>query len=138
MLAEEENESYGQQYEQFKNINLTFQEIVQEMKKSIMALHTMRDEHFGIGIVECMSAGLIMIAHNTGGPKMDIIVDYNGKKTGFLANDINTFADAMEYVWKMDPKDLDEIRTNARNSVSRFSADKFEDDFISAFKLLFI
>lgn len=44
----------------------------------------MRYEHFGISIVELMSAGLITIAHNSGkvqmivigyiaGPKMDII-----------------------------------------------------------------
>ncbi|GBN04453.1 GDP-Man:Man(3)GlcNAc(2)-PP-Dol alpha-1,2-mannosyltransferase [Araneus ventricosus] len=119
-------------------VNLTFQEVIQEMKNSIMALHTMRDEHFGIGIVECMSAGLIMIAHNSGGPKMDIVVDCNGKKTGFLADNINTFANAMEYVWKMDQKDLHEIRANARDSVSRFSTDKFEDVFLSAFRLLSI
>ncbi|CAL1267353.1 unnamed protein product [Larinioides sclopetarius] len=117
-------------------INLTFQEVVQEMTNSIMALHTMRDEHFGIGIVECMSAGLIMIAHNSGGPKMDIVVEYNGKKTGFLADNINTFSDAMEYVWKMDYNDLYDIRTNARDSVSRFSTDKFEDVFLSTFRLL--
>ncbi|KAF8766849.1 GDP-Man:Man(3)GlcNAc(2)-PP-Dol alpha-1,2-mannosyltransferase-like [Argiope bruennichi] len=119
-------------------VNLSFQEVIQEMKNSTIALHTMKDEHFGIGIVECMSAGLVMIAHNSGGPKMDIVVDYNGKKTGFLADDIDSFADAMEDVWKMGKKDLHKIRTNARASVSRFSADKFEDVFLSAFRLLTI
>jgi len=45
----------------------------------------MREEHFGISIVEMMSAGLIVIAHNSAGPKMDIIG--TAKKTvGFLAN----------------------------------------------------
>ncbi|GFT14518.1 GDP-Man:Man(3)GlcNAc(2)-PP-Dol alpha-1,2-mannosyltransferase [Nephila pilipes] len=119
-------------------INLTFQEIIKEMKNSIMALHTMKDEHFGIGIVECMSAGLIMIAHNSGGPKMDIIISNNGKKTGFLATDFNSFADAMESVWKMDTKDLNELRTNARVSMSRFSSNKFETTFLSAFKIISI
>ncbi|GIX77666.1 GDP-Man:Man(3)GlcNAc(2)-PP-Dol alpha-1,2-mannosyltransferase [Caerostris darwini] len=118
-------------------INVTFQEIINEMKNSSMALHTMKDEHFGIGIVECMSAGLIMIAHNSGGPKRDIIVEYNGKKTGYLATDVTTFADAMECVWKMDSKDLREIRTNGRASVSRFSVDKFENTFLSALKIIF-
>jgi alpha-1,2-mannosyltransferase len=33
----------------------------------------MQEEHFGISIVEMMSAGLIVIAHSSAGPKMDII-----------------------------------------------------------------
>ncbi|KAJ2216682.1 hypothetical protein EV179_001221 [Coemansia sp. RSA 487] len=35
--------------------------------------HTMRDEHFGINIVETMVAGLLTIAHDAAGPKPDII-----------------------------------------------------------------
>ncbi|GFQ69789.1 GDP-Man:Man(3)GlcNAc(2)-PP-Dol alpha-1,2-mannosyltransferase [Trichonephila clavata] len=117
-------------------INLSFQEIIKEMKNSFIALHTMKEEHFGIGIVECMSAGLIMIAHNSGGPKMDIVIDYNGKKTGFLASDLNSFADTMELVWRMNSRDLNEIRINARQSVSRFSSNKFETTFLSAFQII--
>lgn len=33
----------------------------------------MEAEHFGIAIVEMMSAGLITIAHNSAGPQMDTI-----------------------------------------------------------------
>lgn len=41
--------------------------------ESKVAIHTMKEEHFGISIVEMMSAGLITIAHDSAGPKMDII-----------------------------------------------------------------
>jgi alpha-1,2-mannosyltransferase len=34
----------------------------------------MWNEHFGISVVEMMAAGLVVIAHNSGGPKMDIIL----------------------------------------------------------------
>jgi len=33
----------------------------------------MKFEHFGISIVEMMAAGIITIAHNSAGPKQDII-----------------------------------------------------------------
>lgn len=52
----------------------------------MFALHTMIDEHFGIAIVELMAAGLITIAHNSGGPGLDII----GRRLheiGYLGND---------------------------------------------------
>lgn len=40
---------------------------------SLIGLHTMWNEHFGISIVEMMAAGVVTIAHNSGGPKSDII-----------------------------------------------------------------
>lgn len=33
----------------------------------------MNSEHFGITVVEMMAAGLLTIAHNSAGPKEDII-----------------------------------------------------------------
>ncbi len=33
-----------------------------------------RNEHFGIGVVEMQASGAIPIAHNSAGPRMDIIV----------------------------------------------------------------
>ncbi|KAG8194103.1 hypothetical protein JTE90_003044 [Oedothorax gibbosus] len=119
-------------------VNLSFRDVMKEMENASVALHTMRDEHFGIGIVECMSAGLVMIAHDSGGPKMDIVVDFNEKKTGFLATDIQSFADAMTNVWNMKETDLYEIRKCARESVSRFSVNKFEETFLQSFRLLFL
>ena len=43
------------------------------MAESLIGLHTMWNEHFGISVVEMMSNGLITIGHNSGGPKSDII-----------------------------------------------------------------
>ncbi len=42
----------------------------------------MWNEHFGIGVVEYQAAGLISIVDDSGGPKADIVVDYNGGPTG--------------------------------------------------------
>jgi glycogen synthase len=44
----------------------------------------MWNEHFGISIVEMMAAGLIVVAHKSGGPLMDIVVavDEEGKPLG--------------------------------------------------------
>ncbi|XP_035212368.1 GDP-Man:Man(3)GlcNAc(2)-PP-Dol alpha-1,2-mannosyltransferase-like isoform X1 [Stegodyphus dumicola] len=118
-------------------INLTFQEIIHEMRMASLSLHTMWNEHFGIGVVECMSAGLIMIAHNSGGPKLDIVINFNSKKTGFLANDVDSYADTLETIWRADPETLYEIRKTARESTSRFSVLNFEKSFLDAVSSLF-
>lgn len=44
-------------------INVTHQELIQCYQTASIGLHTMWNEHFGIGVVECMAAGLIMVAN---------------------------------------------------------------------------
>ena len=41
----------------------------------------MWNEHFGIGVVELMASGVVAIAHDSGGPKLDIVGD-DGSKGG--------------------------------------------------------
>lgn len=50
-------------------LNISFSELVSELQRGTIGLHTMWNEHFGISIVECMAAGLIMVAHASGGPR---------------------------------------------------------------------
>jgi alpha-1,2-mannosyltransferase len=50
-----------------------------------IGIHTMRDEHFGISIIEMMAAGLYTIAHKSAGPLNDIIGG-TVMPVGFLAD----------------------------------------------------
>lgn len=43
--------------------NISYQELIQTYRMASIGIHTMWNEHFGIGIVECMAAGLITVAH---------------------------------------------------------------------------
>jgi len=63
-------------------INISYETLSSWLSRSMIGLHTMWNEHFGIGIVELMAAGVITIAHNSGGPKEDIVVPFQGKTTG--------------------------------------------------------
>lgn len=54
-------------------VNLPFPALMKQLSEASVGLHTMFEEHFGIGIVELMASGLITIAHNSGGPRADII-----------------------------------------------------------------
>lgn len=84
------------------------------------------------GVVEIMAAGAVVLAHNSGGPKLDIVVDYEGSKTGFLADDVDSYAAAMETIFKLTPSQRLDIINNARQSVTRFSEEQFELGFFSA------
>jgi alpha-1,2-mannosyltransferase len=55
--------------------NLPLVEVTRLFSCAKLGIHTMRDEHFGISIIEMMASGLVTIAHNSAGPKHDIIGD---------------------------------------------------------------
>ncbi len=50
------------------HLNVTYDELKAWFGRGLIGLHTMWNEHFGIGVVEMMAAGVITIAHNSGGP----------------------------------------------------------------------
>ncbi|KAK2423353.1 GDP-Man:Man(3)GlcNAc(2)-PP-Dol alpha-1,2-mannosyltransferase [Trifolium repens] len=74
--------------------NVTYRDLVGLLGGAISGIHSMTDEHFGISVVEYMAAGAIPIAHNSAGPKMDIVLDEDGQQTGFLACTVEEYADA--------------------------------------------
>lgn len=107
-------------------VNISFDELKAELCSSMIGLHAMWNEHFGIGVVECMAAGQIMVAHKSGGPKADIIEEAEGSRNGFLASDEFEYAAALATIIKMSPEARNKIREAARSSVDRFSTEEFE------------
>ncbi len=79
-----------------------------------------------------MAAGTITLAHNSGGPKLDIVTDFHDAKTGFLADSVDTFSAAMKQIFEMSTGDRDILVRNARQSTSRFSENTFKQHFLQA------
>jgi len=88
------------------------------------------------GVVECMAAGKVVLAHNSGGPKLDIVVEYNGQSTGFLASDADSYASCLNTIFTLCTDTLMDIRQNARKSVKRFSDARFSETFLIVTELL--
>ncbi|KAJ1970696.1 asparagine-linked glycosylation protein [Dimargaris xerosporica] len=130
-------------------VNASFSQLKAHLANSLIGLHTMRDEHFGIGIIEYMAAGLIPIAHNSGGPKMDIVhPDPNAVKTatppgttasthppnGCLASTKSEYAECLHYCLdSLATADQQAMQRRARQSArSRFSQQQFEQLWLHA------
>lgn len=112
-------------------VNATFSELLKQVQQGTMGLHSMWNEHFGIGIVESMAGGLIMVAHDSGGPQMDIIVPFQGQKTGFLASTQESYASKMYEILSLSNEERLAIQRAARASTERFSETVFRNTFIS-------
>lgn len=118
-------------------VNLTYQELLKELENAYIGIHTMLDEHFGIGVVELMAAGLLTVAHKSGGPLLDIIETSEASRLGFLAVTAEEYAHTIKFMLYMSEEESAEIREKAKASVERFSRKKFQEEFLRAIQPLF-
>ena len=110
-------------------------EILALLQTASVGLHTMRLEHFGIAVVEFMAASLVVVAHASGGPLLDIVGE-TGER-GFVATDAHDYATKLASVIEMDASSRRKIGENARAFVAeRFSDSAFGRTFVSALSVL--
>lgn len=83
-----------------------------------------------------MAAGLIMVAHKSGGPMMDIIETLEPGRTGFLATTAQEYAETIYQIIHMHPNDRSNIQLAARTSLNRFSEEAFSVNFVNALKII--
>lgn len=77
-----------------------------------------------------MAAGAVVLAHDSGGPKLDIVIPYEDKPTGFLADSEVSFANSMANIFRLGTQKRLEICQNARKAAERFSDDNFKKNFL--------
>jgi len=131
--------SYAKELDLFEHVELVvnapFSTLQEWLAKASVGLHTMWNEHFGISVVEMMAAGLIVVAHNTAGPALDIVTRFQNGQTGFLASTPEEYALALGEALEEGAKS-NEMRHRARASVSRFSDEAFSARAVEEMKAL--
>lgn len=119
-------------------LDVSFSRLKEELGRASAALHTMWNEHFGIGVVECMAAASVMVAHNSGGPQMDIVVDWKGQRTGLLAASLEHYASCLLEVFHLSGVEREMLVSSAREAMkAKFSVEVFESSFLRATEQLF-
>ncbi|EHY55714.1 asparagine-linked glycosylation protein [Exophiala dermatitidis] len=113
-----------------------FSVILDYLQKSSITTNGMYSEHFGIGNVEGLAAGLIPVVHNSGGPKLDIVVPYEGQPIGFLAETDEEFAAGYQRVAAMSPQERFAMRLRGRKSAFRFTEESFASKWIENMETL--
>mmetsp|Transcript_979 Transcript_979/g.855 ORF Transcript_979/g.855 Transcript_979/m.855 type:complete len:265 (+) Transcript_979:597-1391(+) len=134
---QKEAEDLGIAKHVFFKTNLPQEEVIHIMSEAKVAIHTMKNEHFGISIVEMMAAGLITIAHASGGPYHDIIKE--GANRGYLAKTIKEYSDSIyTAISSYDSRMQTGLRENARDVAKKnFSDEAFMDNFEKYFSKVF-
>ena len=81
-----------------------------------------------------MASGTITLAHNSGGPKEDIIIPFRGEKTGYLAETVEQYYENLMLIYNLNVKQREKVRHAAREHVKKFSQTNFDDSFLYAFQ----
>ena len=93
------------------HVNASIDEKIEILKRSKILLHSFKGEHFGIALIEAMSAGLIPISHNSGAAKEDNIVEER-----FRYNDLDSALNCIDRAvseWNLDK--ASQLRQYAQN-----------------------
>ena len=100
------------------HVNATENQKMEILKRSKILLHSFKGEHFGIALIEAMSAGLIPISHNSGAAKEDNIVDEKFRYNDDIDSALNCLDRAVSE-WNLDK--ASQLRQYAQN----FSMDNY-------------
>lgn len=117
-------------------VNASWPTILAHLRTASIGVNGMWNEHFGIGVVEYQAAGLISVVHNSGGPRRDIVVPFEGFPTGFHAETEEEFANAFTAALQMSHEEVIAMRMRARKSAKRFTDEVFSDRWITEMEKL--
>ena len=121
-------------------VNPPFSTLSSHLASALVGLHSMWNEHFGMGVVEAAAAGLLVLAHDSGGPREDIVVETEvGKgRCGLLAGSTEGYAEALAKVFGSEWKGGEEMEGMRRRGrewcCSQFSDERFEARVHEVFK----
>lgn len=125
----------------FLHRNLPFEQLKKNLQEATFGVHTMHDEHFGIAPAEMLSAGLIVLAHNSAGPKNDIIGNGTHAIHGYLADGHEKFVTMLtelidNYYAGGDKKQemIDRVKRGQKFAKEELSNQAFENKFFQAVK----
>ena len=110
----------------------SWEEVLVWLRHSWVGVNAMWNEHFGIGVVEYQAAGLVSVVHDSGGPKMDIVIE----GTGFHATTKEEFAEGFRKAFDMGPEDTARMRAAARKSAERFTEKVFAEKWVGEMRKL--
>ncbi|MDQ3967589.1 MAG: glycosyltransferase family 4 protein [Thermoproteota archaeon] len=97
--------------------NASNEELLDAMSKSTVYLHTMIGEHFGVSIIEAMSAGLVPIVPAYGGCSEIVPTEYQ----------YHSLQEAADYIAKNTKYPDDEKRVQMHKISRQFSPDNFRN-----------
>lgn len=111
-------------------VDCSYDEVVHWLSKATYGLNAMWNEHFGIGVVEYLSSGIIPLVHASAGPYLDIVTPWNEESSQSWFNNAGFF-----FKSKQDP-DFDASLQESDDNMLKFKTGNSTIAFPTFAKLL--
>lgn len=115
------------------HVNCPFPEMKRMLAESLIGLHGMVDEHFGIVLVEYMASGCATIGHNSGGVRADIVLPGLGWTCCTTEEYVAAFGEVFR-LRREDSAKLQSMIDAARKHTWTFSDQAFEKVLAQLFR----
>lgn len=111
--------------------NGSTEQILEELSKAKIGIHTMIAEHFGITLVEMMAAGLIVVTHDSAGAHFDILVSQGEEeaKPGFLVKEEEDYVTQIEEILIRYNEIKSQLISSSTKRAEKFSDESFRAQF---------
>jgi glycosyltransferase involved in cell wall biosynthesis len=106
---------------------ISFGELLGLYARATVFLHAMKNEHFGIAVIEAMAAGLIPVVHRSGGPWEDIL---QGKQGTYGYSFLTTDEASQIITDILDGGISEEMQRRNIEYASSFSSAAFQDKLL--------
>jgi alpha-1,2-mannosyltransferase len=123
------------QLEKLQNVSIFLSDSIEKMLSlfsvSMIFLHTMKNDAFGLSVVEAMASGLVPVVHRSGGPWEDIL-NREEETYGYAYSNV---AEAIQSIHKIisDRKVYSDINSRNRQRLEDFSDITFKNKMIQVF-----
>ena len=134
LIKELNLEDYVKMYPQYIHKNRLEEELI----KASIGIYAKADDHFGSDIIAGMAAGQIMIVHDSGASKNELIDTENDLRNGYLAKTIKEYTQSLSDALFLSPVDKRKIRKAARRTAEQFSRLYFQKQFLRTIEAFFI
>ena len=120
--------------------DLRFDDLMHNIKSATFGVHTMIDEHFGISVVEMLAGGLVVLAHDSAGPKDDILGNHTHAIYGLLAKDDRDFNETFHRMIEDHADEqkreqmLEKVKAGQNFARENLSNDAFATKFVNKIK----
>jgi alpha-1,2-mannosyltransferase len=105
--------------------NLPFDRLKYLYRKASVGIHAMRNEHFGICVVEYVAAGLLPIAHNSAGPRDDILKN----EPDYLAETAEEYAQKILRALSLKDDERENETRRLQSQIRQFDTSEFQRRF---------
>lgn len=109
----------------------------EELIRSSIGIYAKVDDKFGSDIIAGLATGQIMIVHNSGAAKNELINTEDDSQNGYLAKTADEYAKALQEVLRLSPADRRKMQKAARRTAEQFSRVCFQKEFLNSIESVF-